>query len=108
MPDAELSLLLPPWHRRFCKVTLNVLCQGINSARSRTAWLRRGTWQTFIIEGGPPLLVLPNFTHCLHSAMQTRKSLIPHRRDVNRTLRFTEDGTFQISVFSDLHFAEGT
>ncbi|KAJ6004161.1 hypothetical protein N7522_005806 [Penicillium canescens] len=38
--------------------------------------------------------------------MQTRKSLIPHRRDVNRTLRFTEDGTFQISVFSDLHFAE--
>lgn len=24
------------------------------------------------------------------------------------TLRFTEDGTFQISVFSDLHFGEGT
>ena len=25
----------------------------------------------------------------------------------NRTLQFTEDGTFQISIFEDLHFAEG-
>jgi hypothetical protein len=24
-----------------------------------------------------------------------------------RTLRFTENGTFHISVFEDLHFAEG-
>ncbi|KAJ5297913.1 hypothetical protein N7508_008162, partial [Penicillium antarcticum] len=43
---------------------------------------------------------------CLHSIMQTRKAVIPQRRDVDRILRFTERGTFQISVFSDLHFAE--
>lgn len=29
-------------------------------------------------------------------------------RDEDQRLRFTEDGTFQISVFEDLHFAEGT
>lgn len=30
-----------------------------------------------------------------------------HAEVTDRTLRFSEDGTFQISVFEDLHFAEG-
>lgn len=30
-----------------------------------------------------------------------------HAEVSDQTLRFSEDGTFQISVFEDLHFAEG-
>ncbi|KAJ5579700.1 uncharacterized protein N7459_005685 [Penicillium hispanicum] len=40
------------------------------------------------------------------SDQSVMKSALTSRSD-NRTLRFTEDGTFQISVFEDLHFAEG-
>lgn len=36
-----------------------------------------------------------------------RRSTYP-RRARDETLRLTQNGTFQISVFSDLHFAEGT
>ena len=40
--------------------------------------------------------------------MSTRRPSAHHRRARDERLRLTENGTFQISVFSDLHFAEGT
>ncbi|KAJ5951355.1 uncharacterized protein N7479_009768 [Penicillium vulpinum] len=38
--------------------------------------------------------------------MSIRRPPVYQRRDRDQTLRFTENGKFQISVFSDLHFAE--
>ncbi|CAI7583345.1 unnamed protein product [Penicillium glandicola] len=38
--------------------------------------------------------------------MSFRRPSAYQRRDKDQTLRFTENGTFQISVFNDLHFAE--
>lgn len=40
--------------------------------------------------------------------MPTRRPSAYHRRARDERLQLTENGTFQISVFSDLHFAEGT
>jgi hypothetical protein len=33
--------------------------------------------------------------------------VVPHGKVFNEPLRFTESGTFQISIFEDLHFGEG-
>ena len=33
--------------------------------------------------------------------------VVPHGKTFNEPLRFTKDGTFQISIFEDLHFGEG-
>jgi hypothetical protein len=33
--------------------------------------------------------------------------LVPQANAFNEPLRFTENGTFQISIFEDLHFGEG-
>lgn len=40
--------------------------------------------------------------------MSIRRRSAYQRRAGDQKLRFTENGTFQISVFGDLHFAEGT
>jgi hypothetical protein len=40
--------------------------------------------------------------------MSIRRRTAYRRRAGDQRLRFNENGTFQISVFSDLHFAEGT
>ncbi|CAG8013118.1 unnamed protein product [Penicillium nalgiovense] len=40
--------------------------------------------------------------------MSIRRRTAYRRRAEDQRLRFNENGTFQISVFSDLHFAEGT
>jgi hypothetical protein len=34
--------------------------------------------------------------------------VVPHGETFDEPLRFTENGTFQISIFEDLHFGEGT
>jgi hypothetical protein len=40
--------------------------------------------------------------------MSARRQMAYQPRTEKHTLRFNENGTFQISVFNDLHFAEGT
>ena len=40
--------------------------------------------------------------------MPARRQIPPYQRRAEKeTLRFNKNGTFKISVFSDLHFAEG-
>ena len=33
--------------------------------------------------------------------------VVPYGKPFDKPLRFTENGTFQISIFEDLHFGEG-
>jgi hypothetical protein len=41
------------------------------------------------------------------SAAWTLASILPRRSVFEEPLRFTDNGTFQISIFEDLHFGEG-
>jgi hypothetical protein len=40
-------------------------------------------------------------------AYWTLAGVFPHGQSFDKPLRFTENGTFQISIFEDLHFGEG-
>jgi hypothetical protein len=40
-------------------------------------------------------------------AAWTLASILPRRSVFEEPLRFTDNGTFQISIFEDLHFGEG-
>jgi hypothetical protein len=40
-------------------------------------------------------------------ACWTLAGAVPHVKPFDKPLQFTENGTFQISIFEDLHFGEG-
>ena len=40
-------------------------------------------------------------------ACWTLAGVVPHGKPFDKPLQFTENGTFQITIFEDLHFGEG-
>jgi len=62
-----------------------------------------GSFSLFLLTTHRPLPVAQYTT-----TMPARRQIPPYQRRAEKeTLRFNKNGTFKISVFSDLHFAEG-